>query len=39
VVVAGQGSLKDGSKIKVLEIDEAQQAANAEGLTGLASQG
>lgn len=39
VVVAGQGSLKDGSKIKVLEIDESQQAADAERLARLASRG
>ena len=30
VVVAGQGSLKDGSKIKVLESDESTQASNLE---------
>ena len=30
IVVAGQGSLKDGSKIKVLEPDESTQAANVE---------
>ena len=30
VVVAGQGSLKDGSRIKILELDESAQASNAE---------
>ena len=30
IVVAGQGSLKDGSKIKVLEPDESTQASNVE---------
>ena len=30
IVVAGQGSLKDGSKIKVLEPDESSQATNVD---------
>jgi membrane fusion protein (multidrug efflux system) len=40
VVVAGQGSLKDGSKIKILDLDdETTRAANEEGRDRLASEG